>query len=267
MNVKQMALSAAVGIAVLSLGAGSAVDAATIKPTPKPTPKPTVISAAGTAKVTIAVERYRNLLGENNGGEPGSKGTGRREINWDGVPDEFAAPYALPGDFFNAPTAPRARGAVLSTPGEHVSASADSDNPGAALPRFGNVNPAYVDQFKAFSGERVFSPIGSNTVDLTFRVPGTGDAAVVSGFGAVYTDIDRPKGASFEYYDVSGRRLGSFAVPASPQGFSFLGVAYPTAIVARVRIRYGSAALGPNDSRRYDVAVMDDFIYGEPVPA
>ena len=145
-----------------------------------------------------------------------------------------------------------------------MSASADSDNPAGALPRFGNVNPTYGNQFAAFSGERVFSPIGSNVVDLTFRVPGTGDAAVVRGFGAVYTDVDRPEGAAFEYYDAKGRRLGSFAVPASPQGFSFLGVAYATPVVARVRIRYGSAALGPNDSRRYDVAVMDDFIFGEP---
>ncbi len=258
MNRQRLALSTAIVLAALEPSAASRVDAATVKPT--------VVRAAGTAKVTAAVERYRNLLGDNNGGEPGSKGTGRREINWDGVPDELAAPNALPGDFFNAPEAPRARGAILSTPGERVSASADSDNPSGALPRFGDVNYTYVNQFKAFSGERVFSPIGSNVVDLTFRVPGTGDAAVVRGFGAVYTDIDRPEGASFEYYDANGRRLGSFAVPASPQGFSFLGVAYPTPVVARVRIRYGSAALGPNDSRRYDVAVMDDFIYGEPVP-
>ncbi len=259
MNAKRIAVCTAIGVAALTSGAASTVEASPAKPT--------VVRAAGTAKVTAAVERYRNLLGENNGGEPGSKGTGRREINWDGVPDELAAPYALPGDFFNAPVAPRARGAILSTTGEHVSASADSDNPAGALARFANINPTYLDQFVAFSGERVFSPIGSNIVDLTFRVPGTGDAAVVRGFGAVYTDIDRPEGASFEYYDAKGRRLGSFAVPASPQGFSFLGVAYPTPVVARVRIRYGSAALGPNDSRRYDVAVMDDFIFGEPVPS
>jgi hypothetical protein len=37
-------------------------------------------------------------------------------------------------------------------------------------------------------------------------------------------------------------------------------------IVARVRIEYGTTALGPNDNpkRRRDVSVMDDFVYGEP---
>jgi hypothetical protein len=33
-----------------------------------------------------------------------------------------------------------------------------------------------------------------------------------------------------------------------------------------VQIRYGNAALGPNDSADSDVAVMDNFIYGEPQP-
>ena len=45
---------------------------------------------------------------------------------------------------------------------------------------------------------------------------------------------------------------------------SFLGVAFPTPVVARVRIEYGSGKLGPDESANYDVAVMDDFIYGEP---
>jgi hypothetical protein len=48
--------------------------------------------------------------------------------------------------------------------------SADSDNPARALPRFGNINPKYVDTFKAFSPERLFSPVGSNIADVTFFV-------------------------------------------------------------------------------------------------
>jgi hypothetical protein len=31
-----------------------------------------------------------------------------------------------------------------------------------------------------------------------------------------------------------------------------------------VRIVYGTNKLGPDDSKKHDVAVMDDFIYGEP---
>jgi hypothetical protein len=56
-------------------------------------------------------------------------------------------------------------------------------------------------------------------------------------------------------------------------GFSFVGVAFTTEQVARVRIINGSTALGPNDSPNdggIDVVALDDFIYAEPraiVPA
>jgi hypothetical protein len=36
-------------------------------------------------------------------------------------------------------------------------------------------------------------------------------------------------------------------------------------IVARVHIDYGTDQIGPDDSADNDVAVMDDFIYGEPL--
>jgi hypothetical protein len=34
--------------------------------------------------------------------------------------------------------------------------------------------------------------------------------------------------------------------------------------IARVRITSGDVAPGPNDDRKHDIVVMDDFIYGEP---
>jgi hypothetical protein len=230
---------------------------------PPPGQNPVVISGAG--DITAVVEQYRNLLGPNNGGEPGSRGTGRREINWDGVPDELSAPNFLPPSFFNDAAAPRARGALFGTPGSGVQVSADSDNPFGAAVRFGNINPSYADIFHTFSPERLFSPIDSNIVDLTFFIPGTGTPALTRGFGAVYTDVDTEHTA-FQYFDRNNNLLGEFAVPIADNGLSFLGVAYETAVVARVRIVYGTVALGPDDSPQTDVAVMDDFIYGEPVP-
>jgi hypothetical protein len=228
-------------------------------------PRPTVVSGAG--DVTALVEQYRGILGEpNNGSALGTQPTGRREINWDGVPDEFAAPNFLPSDFFNATAAPRARGAILTTPGTGVQVSADGDNPTTTPVRFGDINPTYSTSFQTFSQERLFSPIGSNIVDLTFAVPGTQTPALVRGFGALYTDIDTQHTA-FEYFDSTGRSLGQFAVPIANNGLSFLGVAFDRPIVARVRIAYGTVALGPNDSLENDVAVMDDFIYGEPQTA
>ena len=56
--------------------------------------------------VTAAVDKFRALLGPDNGDKPGGNPNGHREINWDGVPDEFASPNALPADFFNAKTHP-----------------------------------------------------------------------------------------------------------------------------------------------------------------
>ena len=223
---------------------------------------PTVISGAG--DITGVVDEYRQLFGSDNGAEPGSKGpSGYREINWDGVPDELAAPNFMPSDFFNAPEAPRARGAFFSTPGEGIQVSADLDNPYSIPPYFTNINPGYT--FKTFSAERLFSPIGSNVVDLTFFVPGTTTPATVRGFGAVYTDVDTNHTA-FEYFDQAGNSLGTFETPTEDSGLSFLGVVFPKPVVYRVQIRYGTAALGPNDSADADVAVMDNFIYGEPQP-
>jgi hypothetical protein len=218
----------------------------------------------GTGNPTKAINKFRTYFGPDNGGAPGGNPRGRREINWDGVPDQFAEPNALPGNYFNGTAAPLARGAILSTPGDHVAVSADSDNPTHTAVRFGDINPTYASIFKAFSPERLFSPIGSNVVNLTFRVPGTNTPAVVIGFGAVYTDIDRKKNTAFQYFDRKGRLLGKFAAPVSKNGFSFLGVVFARPRVARVRIQYGTSKLGPNDSKKHDVAVMDDFIYGEP---
>ena len=225
-------------------------------------PKAKVVKAAG--DISDAVAEYQELLGPDNGGEPTTHTTGRREINWDAVPDELAQPNAYAADFFNAKEAPRARGALLSTPGDALGVSADADNPDGALPRFGNINPTYVDEFEAFSEERLFSPIGSNEASITFFVPGTDTKAAVRGFGAVYTGVDSKGAADFEFYDTDDKLLGTYAVPKSKDGLSFLGVAFPKAIVGKVKIVYGTSPLGPDNSKKYDVAVMDDFIYGEP---
>jgi hypothetical protein len=226
------------------------------------TEKPTVVKGAG--DIQAKVDEFRGSLGPDNGGAPGGNPNGRREISWDKVPDQFAAPNALPADFFNAKKDPGARGAELETPGDHVAVSADTDNPAGVPVRFGNINPNYTRQFKTFSEERLFSPIGSNIVDLKFFVPGTRTAAVTQGFGAVYTDIDKAENTAFEYFDAHGKSLGKFSAPVSKGGLSFLGVTFPKPVAARVRIEYGNGKLGPNESANYDVAVMDDFIYGEP---
>jgi hypothetical protein len=250
--------AAAVGVALIAIlvTAGFGHESAA--------PKSKVVKGAG--DITAKVDEFRALLGADNGGGPNQYSSGRREINWDGVPDELAAPNALPSDFFNAPTEPRARGAVLETPGDHVAVSAKDGNPAGVAVRFGDINPSYVDRFRTFSAERLFSPVGSNVVNLSFNVPGTQTRAAVRGFGAVYTSVNRKESAAFQYFDKRGKSLGKFAVPVSKNGLSFLGVSFADPIVARVKIVYGNNKLGPDDKGKYDVAVMDDFIYGEPQP-
>ncbi len=218
--------------------------------------KPQVVTGAG--DIQSAIDEYRSLLGTNNGSASGSQADGRREINWDGVPDSLASPNFLPHDFFLS------RGADFSTPGLGVQVSADQNNPSGALPSFGNINPTYQQIFPAFSAERLFSPIGSNVVDLRFYVPGTNTPAVVKGFGAVYVDVDRVENTAFEYFDINDKSLGTYATPTQNNGFVFLGVLFDSPIVHRVRIEYGNSPLGPDDGGSVDVSVMDDFIYGEP---
>jgi hypothetical protein len=223
---------------------------------------PIVITAAG--DIESAIAEYKRLLGgPDNGGAPGPHTGGFRTINWDGVPHEMAAPNFMPPDFFNHSEAPRARGAFFSTPGQGVQVSAAAGNPSGTAERFGHINPQYADIFKTFSEERLFSPVGSNIADMTFFVPGTQIPAVTRGFGAVYTDIDTNHTA-FEYFDAAGNSLGEFEAPIAAGGLSFLGVVFPEPVVFRVRVVYGTAALGPDNSETYDVAVMDDFVYGEP---
>ena len=227
-----------------------------------------VRGATGVAPASIqaAVDQFRADLGGANNGAGGTFATGRREINWDGVPDALSAPNNLPANFFNSNSP---RGVVFSTPGTAFQVSAKNGNPTLTPVSFGNINPTYPNTFQTFSPERLFSPIGSNITEMTFFVPGTTAPAFVSGFGAVFTDIDTATSTTIQFFDQAGFSLGTFAVPALPPGsqnLSFLGVSFNgTERVARVRITSGNAALGPVDNPPgTDVVAMDDFIYGEP---
>jgi hypothetical protein len=239
-----------------------------------------VFQAAGpnTSSIQSSVDQYRATVGApNNGNGPGAV-AGRREINWDGgsTTNETTAVAGNPFAGFLI-----TRGALFTTPDGtgFVQAPAGSDvAPGGLAGLFGN--PTYKTSFRPFSALRLFSAIGGKVTDVNFFVPGGGNLpATVSGFGAVFTDVDQPNGSGpahkrgnrgastlIEYYGVNGELLFSSFVPASPGdgGFSFFGVVFPDARIARVRITSGDVAPGPDDSVKHDVVMMDDFIYGEP---
>lgn len=230
-----------------------------------------VFQAAGPTANSIqsSVDRFRDAV---------SVPAGRREINWDGGNplNEATSPADNPFTGFQV-----TRGAVFTTPDGtgFVQAPAGSDVPPGGLAGFFN-NPTYKTSFRAFSGLRLFAAIGGKVTDVTFFVPGGGNVpATVNGFAAVFTDVDQPDGSGparkrgnrnastlIEYYGKNGELLFSSYVPASPGdgGFSFYGVVFPDARVARVRITSGDVAPGPNDSEKDDVVMMDDFIFGEP---
>src|SRR5438477_10957188 len=118
-----------------------------------------IFSATGTvAGIQATVDAFRTDLGSLNPNVAGSVGSGRREINWDGVPDALAAPNNLPANFFNSNSP---RGVVFSTPGTAFQVSAKNGNPTLTPVRFGNINPTYPNTFQTFSPERLFSAIGS----------------------------------------------------------------------------------------------------------
>jgi hypothetical protein len=224
-------------------------------------------TGANPAAIQAQVDAYRAALGTLNPNQAGSFGSGRREITWDGGTDATSAPNNLPLQFFNVNTP---RGVVLSTPGTGFQVSANLVN--SAIPptpvEFGNLNPTYPTIFQTFSAQRLFTPIGSNVTDVTFFVPGSYTPATVSGFGAVFTDVDTANVTSIQYFDFNGGSLGTFFVPATAgnESLSFLGVHFNAGErVARLRITTGNAAVGPNDAPGTDIVVMDDFIYGEPV--
>ena len=226
-----------------------------------------VFNASGfnPAGIQAQVDAFRSDLGTLNANLPGSVGSGRREINWDGVPDSFSSPNAFPADFFNANLAGRARGVEFSTPGTGFQVSADDDNPTATSVEFGNINPTYPSIFQTFSPQRLFTAIGSNVVDVNFFVPGSATPALTRGFGVVFTDVDTSGATSLMFFDSTDAPLGTFAAPAlvGDETLSFVGVDFVSAIVSRVRITTGNQALGPSTTG--DVVVMDDFIYGEPI--
>src|SRR5713101_5896750 len=222
-------------------------------------------SGSSPAGIQAVVDAYRTDLGTLNPNVAGSFGSGRREINWDGVPDGFSAPNPLPANFFNVNSP---RGVVFTTAGTgfQVSATLASGTP----VEFGNINVTYSGLFQTFSAQRLFTALGSNVLDVNFFVPGTAIPALTRGFGSVFTDVDLASTTSLEFFDASNTSLGTFFVPAGTvanESLSFLGVDFGSNIVSRVRITNGNAALGPNEAGAPDLVAMDDFLFGEPVTA
>lgn len=188
-------------------------------------------SGANAAAIQATVDQFRSDLGANNG-VGSSFTTGRREINWDGVPDNFASPNNMPANFFNANSP---RGAVFTTACGNATfrVSANSNNPTATPVRFGELDASYPSTFTTFSAQKLFTVISGsavpcNILTVNFFIPGTSIPATVSGFGAVFSDVDITGNARILAYDKAGNLLspGFMAPTAAGGGLSFVGVSF-----------------------------------------
>jgi hypothetical protein len=222
-------------------------------------------AGADAASITDTVNAFRAALGDPlNGNSAGPLAAGRREINWDG-----GGPPVING---TAPATPftvfqNTRGATFTTAGTGLTQAAAT----GGLLSLDLINSQYADLFAPFSPNRLFTPIGSNVTEVSFSIPGSGGSvpARVSGFGVVFSDVDMA-GTTIDLINDRGQSLGSFDVPAvsGNQTFSFVGVLTQPGdgLITRATITTGTTALGPSEAPGTDLVVMDDVLYGEPVP-
>lgn len=209
------------------------------------------------------VDAFRSAIGgANNGNAPGPFPTGRREINWDGGGTNAQPLVNMPKDLFL-----NNRGAFFEPAATNFSISGQAAPNDATLARFGNINSTYPNTFTSFSSPRIFAPTNSIVTEQLFFQPGSNKniPAVTTAFGVVFTDVDRARTTSIEYFGVNNKSLGKFYVSPANNGLSFLGVKFDGGeLIGRVSITTGDTILGPNDGGSFDVVAMDDFIYAEP---
>ena len=231
--------------------------------TQPPAPSFTAIRVRGdSATVADTLNKFRAALGGSlNAPNSAPADSGRREINWDGVPAAVTNVDNFPATFFNVNSK---RGALLSTPGTGLRVDSTA---------FASVNAGLADQFKAFSPQKLFMAVGSNQVEVDFKLAGETTNGLTKGFGVVFSDVDRAGSTRIEYFDANGVRIANIEATAQSgaQGFSFLGAVFDSPIIARVLITSGDAALSATSADlsaggTNDLVVMDDFVYGEPQP-
>jgi len=220
------------------------------------------------ADIQDTVDDFRNALGPNNGNAPvNGDPLGRRQINWDALPDALSDPTLFPGDFFNGDSAPRARGIEFkptgTTTGFLVSSTLASGVPVA----FG-----FDDFLPRFSDERLFASIGGSSFDINFYDPSDQTTkATVRGFGAVFSGLDFADTVEMQFLNLADELIGVMnPLGTSEFDLNFAGAIFDSAEIATVRILGGNRFLEGNGSfggGSGDGFVFDDFIFGEPIAA
>lgn len=215
---------------------------------------------------TVAGYR-RGLGGVDNANDAGPLAKGHRSINW----DADVVPFNMPGNFFKVTVT---RGAeflakggkfVVSNP-PHSAPSYVADN------RFSSFNKVFPKLFRTFSPKRLFTSVKSNKFTGLFTVPVRGDKAIVTGFGAVFTNVVLKRTTTIWFYDSKGCIIFKLAAPTRAKGLSFAGIIVlgrsgkPVPKIAKVVVTLGNAAISSKYFSWKNFVVADDLVYGEPQP-
>jgi len=228
------------------------------------------VSGNNAGDIAPTVDSFRDTVSLGGGvNAPGSGpfANGRRQINWDAAGlDAFESPGFMPGGFFNVNSP---RGAHFTTTGDGLMVSKRQPANPSDL-RFGDINPAFANDFKVFSETRLFASKDSTIIDTTFFLPSDpAQQATVNGFGAVFTDVDLASTSSLKFYDIDDNLLHEQFALTGDNGLSFAAAFWDDGTrIARVRMTMGDTAMSDYVGIG-DVVVLDDLIYGEPqaVPA
>jgi hypothetical protein len=223
--------------------------------------KAVVVTSNG--NINEQLNNFRNLLGAKLNTTPNASG-GRREINWDAVPDDLMG-LPLPNDFFNpkgndASLAARQRGLTYTGTGAFM----------VSKQNFAEINAEASTEFAAFSGNKLFANTDASLWDIAFEVAGASTQASVKGFGAVFADVDVAKSTFMEFYNGT-KSLGKYYVPVQNgvTKFSFLGVYFNSETITSVKVGHnGTLKNGQKDVSQggtLDLIALDDFLYSEPV--
>jgi hypothetical protein len=220
---------------------------------------PSVFGANG--DINSVLNLFRNTLGSLN--STTGQTTGRREINWDGVPDAMNG-IKLSADFFNPTDA-----AAPESLKRGVMYGGDADAMVSST-GFSEVNVDASASFASFSGNKNFAVVNATLWPVTFQVAGQDRAATINAFGAVFSDVDNPNSTFIEFFDGTNS-LGRFYVPPhdNTTSFSFLGVYFPNSRITDINIghegRLSDGAKDISQGGTKDLVVLDDFIYSEPL--
>lgn len=214
------------------------------------------------------IKQFRKTLGgEDNGNSPGLA-HGHRSINW----DADIVPFNMPGDFFKNTVT---RGAeFLAVEGDFAVSNPSHDDPSGIIDnRFSFFHRNFPKLFRTFSPKRLFTPVKSNHVIAVFSVPASkhGDRASASGFGAIFTNVTKPRTTFVHFYDENECLIFRLPVVDFKKGLSFGGLIVThkngkmvDAAIASVNIVLGDGVISKPEPRK-NVVVLDDLIYGEPL--